>query len=154
EESRAFGNKMEEGEALIMAPHIPESERSAWRPQQMTAAAFPSLMRMLLVVETGEKGGIMGEGVGVGLPPRWLIRCRSEGGLSRCLHPCLGPLEHGANHFSGQSSHGPALPSLAQDSLVTPRINKLELCQLGGVDRQRGQDRQREKEGEEDDLRV
>ncbi|KAK1879332.1 LEC14B like [Dissostichus eleginoides] len=59
---QAFGNKMEEGEALIMAPHIPESERSAWRPQQMTAAAFPSLMRMLLVVEmvSGEdsqKGG-------------------------------------------------------------------------------------------------
>lgn len=88
--------------------------------------------------------------VRISLPPRWLIRCLSEGGLSRCLHPCLGPLEHGANHFSGQSSHGPALPSLAQDSLVTPRINKLELCQLGGVDRQRGQDRQRE----EDDLRV
>ncbi|KAI4810057.1 hypothetical protein KUCAC02_018907 [Chaenocephalus aceratus] len=63
EESRAFGNKMEEGEALIMAPHIPESERSAWRPQQMTAAAFPSLMRMLLVVETvsgedSQKGGM------------------------------------------------------------------------------------------------
>lgn len=35
-------------------------------------------------------------------PSPWLIRCLSDGGPSRCLLPCSGPLERGANHFSGQ----------------------------------------------------
>lgn len=35
---------------LITALRIPESERSAWRPSQLTAAAFPSLVRIVVVV--------------------------------------------------------------------------------------------------------
>lgn len=65
-----------------------------------------------------------------------------RGGLSRCFHPCLSPLEHVANHFSGQPWPNSA-PDTAQDSLVTPRINELEICQPAGAAGERGQDRKR-----------
>lgn len=78
----------------------------------------------------------------INLPPRGWSDARQTGGLSRCFHPCLGPLEHGANHFSGQLWPNSA-PNTAQDSLVTPRINELEICQPAGVVGERGQDRQR-----------
>lgn len=40
-------------------------------------------------------------------PSPWLIRCLSDGGPSRCLNPCLGPLKHEASHFSGRRCPGP-----------------------------------------------
>lgn len=47
-------------------------------------------------------------------PSPWLIRCLSDGGPSRCLLPCSGPLERGANHFSGRT---PAQPSAGPGQL-------------------------------------
>lgn len=78
----------------------------------------------------------------INLPPRGWSDARQTAGLSRCFHPCLSPLEHVANHFSGQPWPNSA-PDTAQDSLVTPRINELEICQPAGAAGERGQDRKR-----------
>lgn len=77
----------------------------------------------------------------ISLPP-WLIRFLSDVCPSRCLHPCLGPLKHGAHHFSD----GPSpIPAPTQDSLIIPRINELEICQPAEVAVERGQGRQRKR---------
>lgn len=67
------------------------------------------------------------------------------------MHLCLGTLEHG-----DISQAGPGLDQLsptlatAQDSLVTPTINELEVVHPAGIVRERGRAGQTE---EEDDLR-
>lgn len=70
-------------------------------------------------------------------------------GSKQVFVPCLSPLEHGAKYFSGRVWPSPS-PGGALDSLVTPQINELEICQRVGI----GRAGQKEKQGEEDDERC